>query len=188
MSGTRLKTYTRLERATRPSPKQLGEKVTIVGAIIRKWKKHKIPQSLLNWGTSPRGVSMIMRTERNQPRTIREDLINDLKAAETIVTEKTIGNTLRREELKSCSTCNVPLLKKAHVQPCLKFANDSEENCVKVLWSDETKIQLFGINSLARTQEHHPHRQTMDRTMYRQGQGMEASQGIANGSWMGIPA
>ncbi len=27
------------------------------------------------------------------------------------------------------------------------FANDSEENWVKVLWSDETKIQLFGINS-----------------------------------------
>ncbi len=32
----------------------------------------------------------------------------------------------------------------------LKFANDSEENWVKVLWSDETKIQLFGINSTRR--------------------------------------
>ncbi len=40
---------------------------------------------------------------------------------------------------------------------------------MKVLWSDETKIQLFGINSTrrvwrrrnaARPQEHHPHRQT----------------------------
>ncbi len=39
------------------------------------------------------------------------------------------------------------LLKKAHVQARLKFANDSEENWVKVLWSDVTKIQLFGINS-----------------------------------------
>ncbi len=96
---------------------------------------------------SPRGVSMILRTVRNQPRTTREDLVNDLKAAGTIVTKKTIGNTLRREGLKSCSTCKVPLLKKAHVQACLKFANDSEENWVKVLWSDETKIQLFGINS-----------------------------------------
>ncbi len=88
-----------------------------------------------------------MRTLRNQPRTTREDLVNDLKAAETIVTKKTIGNTIRRDGLKSCSARKVPLLKKAHVQARLKFTNDSEENWVKVLWSDETKIELFGINS-----------------------------------------
>jgi hypothetical protein len=94
---------------------------------------------------------MIMRTVRNQPRTTREDLVNDLKAAGTIVTKKTIGNTLRREGLKSCSARKVPLLKKAHIYACLKFANehlnDSEDNWVKVLWSDETKMELFGINS-----------------------------------------
>ncbi len=90
---------------------------------------------------------MIMRTVRNQPRTTQEDLVNELKAAGTIVTKKTNGNTLRREGLKSCSANNVPQLKKAHVQARLKFANNSEENWVKVLWSDETKIQLFGINS-----------------------------------------
>ncbi len=74
-----------------------------------------------------------MRTVRNQPRTTREDLVNDLKAAGTIVTKKTIDNTLRREGLKSCSACKVPLLKKAHVQARLyMFANDSEENWVKV--------------------------------------------------------
>ncbi len=31
--------------------KQLGEKVTTVGAIIRKWKKHKIIVNLLHWGS-----------------------------------------------------------------------------------------------------------------------------------------
>ncbi len=87
---------------------------------------------------------------RNQPRTIREDLVNDLKAAGTIVAKKTIGNTLRREGLKSCSTRKVPLLKKAHVQAHLKLANDSEETWVKALLSDETKIELFGINSTRR--------------------------------------
>ncbi len=124
--------------------KQLGEKVTTVGAIIRKWKRHKITVNLPWTGApckfSPRGVSMIMRMVRNQPKTTREDLVNDLKAAGTIVTKKTIGNPLRREGLKSCSVRKVPLLKKAQVQARLKFANDSEENWVKVLWSDETKI------------------------------------------------
>ncbi|KAK3541770.1 hypothetical protein QTP86_003507 [Hemibagrus guttatus] len=94
---------------------------------------------------------MITRTVGNQPRTTREDLVSDLKAAGTIVTKKTIGNTLHREGLKSCSTRKVPLLKKAHVQSHLKCVNehlnDSEENWVKVFWSDETKIELFGINS-----------------------------------------
>ncbi len=79
-----------------------------------------------------------MRTVRNQPRTTQEDLVHDLKAAGTIVTKKTIGNTLRCKGLKSCSAHNVPLLKKAHVQAHLKFAkehlNDLEENWVKMLW------------------------------------------------------
>uniref|UniRef100_A0A8C7FCB6 Transposase n=1 Tax=Oncorhynchus kisutch TaxID=8019 RepID=A0A8C7FCB6_ONCKI len=138
--------------------KQLGEKVTTVGAIIRKWKKHKRTVNLTRPGAPckilPHGVAMIMRTVRNQPRTTREDLVNDFNAAGTIVTKKTISNTLRRERLKSCSARKVSLLKKAHKHTRLKFANehlnDSEDNWVKVLWSDETKIELFGINSTCR--------------------------------------
>ncbi len=78
--------------------KQLGEKVTTVFEIIRKWKKPKITVNLPRSGApckiSPRGVSMIMRTVKNQPRTTRKDLVNDLKTAGTIVTKRTIGNTL----------------------------------------------------------------------------------------------
>ncbi len=57
---------------------------------------------------------MIMRTVRNQPRTRREDLVNDLNAAGNIVTKKTIGNTLRCEGLRPQgppaqeSTCTSP--------------------------------------------------------------------------------
>ncbi|XDV26407.1 hypothetical protein PO909_030137 [Leuciscus waleckii] len=97
---------------------------------------------------------MIMRKVRNQPRTTRQDLVNDLKRAGTTVSKKTISNTLRRHGLKSCSARKVPLLKLAHVQARLKFANlhldDPEEEWEKVMWSDETKKELFGLNSTRR--------------------------------------
>ena len=51
----------------------------------------------------------------------------------------------------------IPLLKKAHVQVRLKFAkeylDDPGEAWEKVMWSDETKIELFGINSTRRVWE-----------------------------------
>ncbi|KAK1791041.1 hypothetical protein P4O66_002087 [Electrophorus voltai] len=44
----------------------------------------------------------------------------------------------------------VPLLSKRHVKACLKFAHvhleDSEADWFKVLWSDETKIEVFGAD------------------------------------------
>ena len=137
--------------------KQLGEKLTTVGAIIRKWKKHKVsanlPWSGIPCNILPPGISM-MRKVRDQPRTTQEELVNDLKAVGTAVTKRTISNTLHREGLKSCWARKVPLLKKAHVRARLKFAkehlDDPEEAWEKVMWSDETKIDLLGINSIRR--------------------------------------
>ncbi len=138
--------------------KQLGEKATTVGAIIRKWKKFKMTVNLHRTGApckiSPHGISMILRKVRVQPRTTWEDLVNDLKRDGTTVSTVTISNTLHRHGLQSCSACKVPLLKPAHVQPRLKFVkdhlDDPEEAWEKVMWSDETKIELFGMNSTCR--------------------------------------
>ncbi|KAK3549020.1 hypothetical protein QTP70_025092 [Hemibagrus guttatus] len=162
--------------------KQLGEKVTTVGAIIRKWKKHTITVNLPRPGTpckiSPRGVSMIMRTVRNQPRTTREDLVNDLKEAGTIVTKKTIGNTLHREGLKSCSTHKVPLLKTEHVQALLNFANEHLWRSRNAAYDPKItmltvkhgggNIMLWGCFSAKRTGQLHRIKWMMDGAMYHQ--------------------
>ncbi len=85
--------------------KQLGEKATTVGAIIRKWKKFKMTVNLPRTGApckySPRGVSMILRKVRDQPRTT-------LWRAETTVSTVTISNTLHHQGLKSCSAQGPP--------------------------------------------------------------------------------
>ena len=93
---------------------------------------------------------MMMRKVRDQPSTTQEELVNDLKAVGATFMKTIISNTLHHEGLKSCCTRKVPLLK-AHVQSRLKFAKEHldypEEAWEKVRWSDETKIELFGINS-----------------------------------------
>ncbi len=87
--------------------KQLGEKATTVGAIIRKWKKFKMTVNLPRTGAPckilPHGVSMILRKVRDQPSTTWDDLVNDLKRAGTTVSTVTIRNTLHSHGLKSSS-------------------------------------------------------------------------------------
>ena len=52
-----------------------------VGAIIRKWKKHKVTANLPRSG-APRKISpsLMMRMVRDQTSTTQEELVNDLKA------------------------------------------------------------------------------------------------------------
>ncbi|XP_066535302.1 uncharacterized protein [Hoplias malabaricus] len=156
--------------------KQLGEKATTVGAIVRKCKKYKmtvnLPLSGASCKISPCGVRMILRKVNNQPRTTWEDLVNDLKRAGTTVSKMPVSNTRCRHELKSCRACKVPLLTPANVQAHLKLTNDHlhdpEETWEKVILSDKTKIKLFGINSTHHvwrkkrdeySPKHHPNRE-----------------------------
>ncbi|KAI4872382.1 hypothetical protein NFI96_033651 [Prochilodus magdalenae] len=83
---------------------------------------------------SPGGVSVILRKVRNQPRTTREELVNDLKRAGTTVSKHT----------------SRPVLSLPH-----DHLDDPEESWEKALWSD-------GLNSTlcfwrTKNGEYHPY-------------------------------
>src|SRR4029434_4816171 len=129
----------------------LGEKQTTIGANIRKWKQHQTTVNRSRSGApckiSPCAVSVIIRKVQNNPRITQGELVNALKAAGTTVTKKTIGNTLRRNGLKYCSTRKVPLLKFAN-----EYLNDSKEDwetgCVQMRPKSSslssTRLAAFG--------------------------------------------
>ncbi len=136
--------------------KQLGVKKSTVGAIIRKWKTYKTTDNLPRSGApskiSPRGVKMITRTVSKNPRTTWGDLVNDLQRAGTKVTKATISNTLRRQGLKSCILS--PCLRHFMSRPVWSLLESiwmiQKMDWENVIWSDETKIELFGKNSTCR--------------------------------------
>ncbi|KAI4899196.1 hypothetical protein NFI96_023589 [Prochilodus magdalenae] len=98
---------------------------------------------------SPRAVRMILRKVRNQPGNALEHMVNGQKGAVATVSKRTISNILHSHGLKSCWARKVPPLTPAHAH--LKFASDRlddpEEAWKKVMWLDETKLELIGIHS-----------------------------------------
>ena len=148
--------------------KQLGEKLTSVGAIIRKWKKHKVTANLPRSGApckiSPRGISMMMRKVKDQPSTTQEELVNDLKAVGTTVAKRTISNTLHREGLKSSAeegTCIGPS-DICQRTPGWSVGGLGEGDVVRwdqniAIWHQLDSPCLEEEKFWVQPQEHHPH-------------------------------
>ncbi len=129
--------------------KQLGEKETTVGAIIRKLKKYKItisrPRSGAPCKILPYGVRMIMRKVRDQPRTAWKELVNDLKAVGTLVTH------YAAMDWNPAAPARSPCSRKHMYSPCQWTSNicDSEKAWENVLCCGQMRPKL---SSLASTQ------------------------------------
>ncbi len=201
--------------------KQLGENVTTVGAIICKWKKHKITVSLpSDWGSMQDLTSWSFNDHENGEESAQNYTGGSCQWSQGSWDHSHQENnwyTLRPWRTEILQRPQAPPAQESTCTARLKFANDSEENWVKVLWSDETKIQLFDINSTRRVWRrrnaaYDPKKPSPPSTwrwktlcfggvfllrgqykLHRikgmmDGAMYRQGQGIENGSWMGIPA
>ncbi len=100
---------------------------------------------------------MITRKVRDQPRTTRKELFNDLKAVGTTITKQNIGNTLCRNGLKFCSARKV-------LYSTSKWFRKGLGECAVVRWDQNVALWhqldsscLEEENCWLSPQEHHPH-------------------------------
>ncbi len=99
---------------------------------------------------SPRWERKVTCMAKVNPAVTREAIQDDLAVVGVNVCQCTIINVLKCQGLASYRPRKVPLKTKRHLRMHLNFAKahleDSQEQWMKVLWSDETKIELFGHN------------------------------------------
>lgn len=134
--------------------KQLQVPRSTVQTIVCKYKLHGIVVSLPRSGRkrklSPAAERKLVRMVKSQPRTTKKQVCDEIEADGTQVSVSTVKRVLHHHGLRGCHARRKPLLQKRHLKARLKFAADhmDKEKAFwrKVLWSDETKIELFGHN------------------------------------------
>lgn len=130
---------------------------TGVRGIIQKFKETNTVQNKTGRGRK-RIISKTLerklaRDVSKDPRTTAKALVNDLTKSGIEVSEKTVTRALHRNGLRGCRPRKTPLLQKRHLQARLKYARENLEKDLaywkRVIWSDETKLELFGHQDVA---------------------------------------
>ena len=130
--------------------------LSTLGNIIRKYKKcGDVTANLLRHGR-PRKINE--RTSRWSSRNVQinpfiilSEIKTDLEGTGINVSKDNISRALYRTGFHSRSPRKLPLLKTKHVKDRLRFVETYEKKGMqfweKVIWSDETKAELFGRNT-----------------------------------------
>ncbi|KAG2460800.1 TCB1 transposase, partial [Polypterus senegalus] len=127
--------------------------MSTVASIICKWKKFETtrtlpragrPSKLSDWGRR----ALVREVTKNQMVTLSELQRSSVERGEPLRT--TISAAIHQSGLYGRVARQKPLLSKRHMAACLEFAKrhlkDSQTMRNKILWSDQTKIELFGVN------------------------------------------
>ena len=123
--------------------------------IIRKWKEYGTTANLPRQGPPSRLTSRtrrkLLRGATNWPMVTLEELQRSTAEVGQSVHRTTISRVLHKSGLYERVARRKPLFKVNHKKSCLEFATshvgDTANMWKKVLWSDETKMELFGLNA-----------------------------------------
>uniref|UniRef100_A0A8C5MZ74 Transposase Tc1-like domain-containing protein n=1 Tax=Leptobrachium leishanense TaxID=445787 RepID=A0A8C5MZ74_9ANUR len=123
-----------------------------IGSIIRKFKAKGTVETLPGHGRKKMLTSTAVRYLKHRveksPRVTAEELRKDLSDVGTEVSAQTIRRTLRNEGLHARIPRRTPLLSPKNKESRLQYAKSHVDKPQKfwdsVLWTDETKLELFG--------------------------------------------
>lgn len=135
--------------------KSLDVHVSTVRQIIYKWREFNTVATLPRRGRpakiSPRAQRRIINEVRRNPRASAKDLQTSLARTNISVHTSTICKILNKNGVHGRTARRKPLLTKKNIAARLKFAKDHldapQHFWQKILWTDETKIELFGRNT-----------------------------------------
>lgn len=123
-----------------------------IKSIIIKWKEHGTTTNLPREGRPPklsaRSRRALIREAAQRPKVTLKELQSSQAETGVSVHMTTISRTLHRAGLYGRVARKKPLLtgknRKARFEFAKRHVGDSQTVWRKVLWSDETKIELFG--------------------------------------------
>ena len=132
--------------------KQYDVPVATVQSIINKHKKFNTVKNLSGRGrkrkVSAKLARKICREVNNNPRTTTKAVVENLDQVGMKVSRSTIERVLHRGGLHARRPRKTPLLRKKHLKARLAFARGHMKQDPRfwstILWSDETKLELFG--------------------------------------------
>ena len=134
--------------------KHLKVPCSSVQTIVRKYKQHGTTQPSYCSGKRciliPRDERTLVRKVPINPRTTAKDLVKMLEDTGTEISISTVKRVQYRHNPEGRPARKKPLLQNRHKKARLRFAvahGDKDHTFWRnVLWSDETKIELFGHN------------------------------------------